>query len=116
LANFTDIAKEAGLTMMNVLAARPKEIHHETTGTGVAIFDYDNDGGRTSLSVNGTKLEGFPTGKGPTITCYRTTVMGRSATVTDKAGLAHTGWGQGVCVATTITMAGRSLRHLLREK
>ena len=37
----------------------------ETTGTGVAIFDYDNDGWPDIFLVNGTTLEGFPAGKLP---------------------------------------------------
>src|SRR5258708_22531962 len=66
LANFTDIAKDAGLTMMNVFGGETtKKYIIETTGTGVAIFDYDNDGWPDIFIVNGTKLEGFPTGKSP---------------------------------------------------
>jgi len=99
LANFTDIAKEAGLTMMNVFGGETtKKYIIETTGTGVAIFDYDNDGWPDIFIVNGTKLEGFPTGKGPTNHLYRNNHDGTFSDVTDKAGLAHTGWGQGVCV------------------
>ncbi len=99
LANFTDIAKEAGLTMMNVFGGETtKKYIIETTGTGVAIFDYDNDGWPDIFIVNGTKLEGFPAGKGPTNHLYRNNHDGTFSDVTDKAGLAHTGWGQGVCV------------------
>src|SRR5580693_2327679 len=45
LAYFTDIAKQAGLTMINTFGGiTTKKYIIETTGTGVAIFDYDNDG------------------------------------------------------------------------
>ena len=45
IANFTDIAEKAGLTIPNVFGGRnTKKYIIETTGTGVAIFDYDNDG------------------------------------------------------------------------
>ena len=99
LASFTDLAKEAGLTMMNVFGGETtKKYIIETTGTGVAIFDYDNDGWPDIFIVNGTKLEGFPAGKGPTNHLYRNNHDGTFSDVTDKAGLAHTGWGQGVCV------------------
>jgi enediyne biosynthesis protein E4 len=56
---FRDIAVEAGLTAPNVSGseARKKYII-ETTGTGVAIFDYDNDGLPDIFLVNGTTLEG----------------------------------------------------------
>src|SRR6202140_3103694 len=99
LAYFTDKAKEAGLTMMNVFGGEnTKKYIIETTGTGVAIFDYDNDGWPDIFIVNGTKLEGFPAGKAPTNHLYRNNHDGTFSDGTEKAGLAHTGWGQGVCV------------------
>src|SRR6266852_2713135 len=99
LAYFTDIAKEAGLTMMNVFGGEyTKKYIIETTGTGVAIFDYDNDGWPEIFIVNGTKLDGFPADKAPTNHLYRNNHDGTFTDVTDKAGLARTGWGQGVCV------------------
>jgi len=42
------------------------------TGTGVAIFDYDNDGWPDIFLVNGTTLEGFPKGKAPRTICIAT--------------------------------------------
>jgi enediyne biosynthesis protein E4 len=99
LAYFTDVAKQAGLTMMNVFGGvDSKKYIIETTGTGVAIFDYDNDGWPDIFIVNGTKLEGFPAGKAPTNHLYRNNHDGTFTDVTEKAGLAHSGWGQGVCV------------------
>ena len=99
LAYFVDFAKEAGLTMMNVFGGvDTKKYIIETTGTGVAIFDYDNDGWPDIFIVNGTKLEGFAAGKAPTNHLYHNNHDGTFTDVTEKAGLAHTGWGQGVCV------------------
>jgi len=99
LAYFTDTAKEAGLTMMNVFGGvNTKKYIIETTGTGVAIFDYDNDGWPDIFIVNGTQLEGFTAGKAPTNHLYRNNHDGTFTDVTERAGLAHTGWGQGVCV------------------
>jgi hypothetical protein len=99
VAWFTDEAAKAGLTMMNVFGGiDTKKYIIETTGTGVAIFDYDNDGWPDIFVVNGTTLEGFPTGKQPTNHLYRNNHDGTFTDVTAKAGLAANGWGQGVCV------------------
>jgi hypothetical protein len=99
IANFTDIAEKAGLTIENTFGGvNTKKYIIETTGTGVAIFDYDNDGWPDIFMVNGTKLEGFPSGKGPSNHLYRNNHDGTFSDVTEKAGLSATGWGQGVCV------------------
>jgi enediyne biosynthesis protein E4 len=99
LAYFTDVAKTAGLTMMNVFGGTDtKKYIIETTGTGVAIFDYDNDGWPDIFIVNGTTLEGFAGRKAPTNHLYRNNHDGTFTDVTERAGLTHTGWGQGVCV------------------
>ena len=64
IANFTDVAEKAGLTMATVFGGKDsKKYIIETTGTGVAILDYDNDGWPDIFLVNGTTLEGFPSGK-----------------------------------------------------
>jgi hypothetical protein len=100
IANFTDVAEKAGLTMSNVFGGKDtKKYIIETTGTGVAIFDYDNDGWPDIFLVNGTTLEGFPAGKtAPSNHLYRNNHDGTFSDVTTKAGLDATGWGQGVCV------------------
>jgi enediyne biosynthesis protein E4 len=98
-ANFSDIAERAGLTFTNVFGGlQTKKYIIETTGTGVAIFDYDNDGWPDIFFVNGTTLEGFPNSKGPTNHLYRNNHDGTFTDVTAQAGLTATGWGQGVCV------------------
>ena len=98
IAYFTDIAEKAGLTMTTVFGGKDtKKYIIETTGTGVAIFDYDNDGWPDIFLVNGTTLEGVPAGSAPTNHLYRNNHDGTFTDVTAKAGLTATGWGQGVC-------------------
>ncbi|GAC1674808.1 MAG: hypothetical protein PVS2B2_09240 [Candidatus Acidiferrum sp.] len=99
VAHFTDIAQKAGLTAPVIFGGEnTKKYIIETTGTGVAIFDYDNDGWPDIFVVNGTTLEGLPADKAPTSHLYRNNHDGTFSDVTEKAGLTHTGWGQGVCV------------------
>jgi len=99
IAYFTDVAQKAGLTAPIVFGGKDtKKYIIETTGTGVAIFDYDNDGWPDIFIVNGTTLEGVPAGQGPTNHLYHNNQDGTFTDVTVKAGLAATGWGQGACV------------------
>src|SRR5689334_17311143 len=45
IATFVDIAEKAGLTTPNIFGGvDTKKYIIETTGNGVALFDYDNDG------------------------------------------------------------------------
>src|SRR5882757_2998588 len=99
IAYFTDVAQRAGLTAPIVFGGKDtKKYIIETTGTGAAIFDYDNDGWPDIFLVNGTTLDGFPAGQAPTNHLYHNNHDGTFTDVTVKAGLNATGWGQGVCV------------------
>jgi hypothetical protein len=48
--------------------------------------------------VNGWRLEGFPKGQEPISHLFKNNRDGTFTDVTQKAGLVHSGWGQGVCV------------------
>ena len=99
VVHFTDVAQKAGLTAPVIFGGEnTKKYIIETTGTGVAIFDYDNDGWPDIFVVNGTTLEASATGKGPASHLYHNNHDGTFTDVTAKSGLTHTGWGQGVCV------------------
>jgi enediyne biosynthesis protein E4 len=96
VVNFVDIALQAGLTTVDVSGAeKNKQYIVETTGSGVAIVDYDNDGLPDILFVNGNRFQ--QAGPAPTLALYHNLGGLKFEDVTKKAGLDHTGWGQGVC-------------------
>jgi len=96
--SFREVAREAGLDAVTVFGG--KDVNRyllETTGCGAAFLDYDGDGWLDVFLVNGTTLEGFPKGQEPINHLYRNRGDGTFEDVTRKAGLAQSGWGQGVC-------------------
>jgi hypothetical protein len=99
LPNYVDVARQAGLTSKTVLAGHEsKDFLLSTTGGGIALLDYDNDGWLDIFIVNSWGLRGFPKGEEPTNHLYRNNRDGTLTDVTAKAGLVRSGWGQGVCV------------------
>ena len=96
---FIDVAKEAGLNAVTIFGGEHKNKYLlETTGCGAAFYDYDNDGWLDIFLVNGTRIEGFPAGQEPFNHLFRNNRDGTFTDVTLKAGLKHSGWGQGVCI------------------
>jgi len=96
--NFIDIAENSGLTAKTEDGGdQTKRYIIETTGSGVAAFDFDNDGWPDIFVVNGSRLEGFLKGQEPTSHLYRNNHDGTFSDVTQKAGVGLIGWGQGVC-------------------
>jgi hypothetical protein len=98
-ATFIDVARTAGLNAKTIYGGEHKNKYLlETTGCGVAFYDYDNDGWLDIFLVNGWRLEGFPAGQEPTSHLFKNNRDGTFTDVTAKAGLIHHGWGQAVCV------------------
>jgi enediyne biosynthesis protein E4 len=96
---YADVAKEAGLLVKTIVVGHEnKDFLLSTTGGGIALFDYDNDGWLDLFVVNGWGLKDFPKGQEPTNHLYKNNRNGTFTDVTEKAGLVRHGWGQGVCV------------------
>src|SRR5256885_1992524 len=97
---FVDVAREAGLTVPNVWGgADHKKYIIEAKGSGLAFFDYDNDGWLDIYLTNGTRFNtDWSAGKAPTSHLYKNNRDGTFTDVTERSGLARTGWQTGVCV------------------
>ncbi|HXI42573.1 MAG TPA: VCBS repeat-containing protein, partial [Bryobacteraceae bacterium] len=96
---FTDVAHKAGIDVPMVNGgAGTKKYAFESTGSGVALIDYDRDGYPDIFLVNGSRLEDFAPGSAPTNHLFHNNRDGTFTNVTARAGVASSGWGQGVCV------------------
>ena len=97
LARFTDVAKQAGLTQPVIYGAvENKSYIIEVVGCGVAFIDFDNDGWLDLFVLNGTRLEGDPSGT--TNRLYKNNRDGTFTDVTAKSGLVRAGWASAVTV------------------
>ena len=89
VADFRNIALSAGLAhSFPNGGVTAKQFIVETTGSGVALLDYDNDGLLDIFVVSG---------KGGSNRLYHNDGNDRFTDVTKKMGLTSDGWGQGVC-------------------
>jgi hypothetical protein len=95
---FTNIARSAGLDMETVFGDRDRNTYLvETTGTGVAMIDYDGDGWIDLFFVKGSSFDRAAKPL-PTNHLYRNKGNRTFEDVTAATGLADGGWGQGACV------------------
>jgi hypothetical protein len=97
---FVDVAQQAGLNVPNVWGGIDhKRSIIESKGSGLAFFDYDNDGWLDIYLTNGNRLDAvWPPGQAPISHLYKNNRDGTFTDVTEKSGLGITGWQTGVCV------------------
>ncbi len=96
---FLDVARQSGLNAKTIYGGEHKNRYLlETTGCGVAFYDYDQDDWLDIFLVNGTRLEGFPKGQQPVSRLFKNNRDGTFTDVTLKSGMTRSGWGQGCCV------------------
>src|SRR5882757_6063083 len=106
LAKYIDVTSALNINFEYVASHTSRKYLIETMGSGVALFDYDNDGRLDIFVVNGAPLSD-PTPKG-TIPkkvgpkdwnrLFRQKKDGTFEDVTEKAGLHGVGYGMGVAV------------------
>ena len=103
---FVDTTSALGIRFQYLASHTSKKYLPETMGSGVALFDYDNDGKLDIFLVNGAPLSD-PTPKGtiPQKTgpqywnrLFHQKPDGTFEDVTEKAGLQGVGYGMGVAV------------------
>jgi hypothetical protein len=97
---FIDVVKQSGLDVTTIYGGVGSNKYLlETTGCGLAFYDYDNDGCLDLFLVNGWRLEGFAKGREPHCHLFKNNRDGTFTDVTIGSGLEHkTGWGQACCV------------------
>lgn len=101
---FIDITQASGVRFLHRASPTPKKYLLETMGSGVALFDYDNDGRLDLYLVNGARIsDPTPPGTMPKKDAaqywnrlYHQRPDGTFEDVTEKAGVAGAGYGMGV--------------------
>ncbi len=97
--NFIDVATQSGLNKKTIYGDEHKNrFLLETTGCGVAFYDFDQDDWLDIFMVNGTRLDGFPKGDEPISRLFKNNRDGTFTDITAKTGMTRSGWGQGCCV------------------
>jgi enediyne biosynthesis protein E4 len=97
---FKDVAEKAGLTTWHQTMGTPEKNYIlETTGSGVALLDYDNDGWLDIYMVNGSTFDAL-NGKTepPHAALFHNNHDGTFTNVAEKAGVTNDRWGFGVAI------------------
>ena len=97
LVTFTDIAKKAGITFRYTFGDNSYKNIIESSGSGITVFDFNNDGLMDIYLMNGTYLEGIsdPSGKkfrNSHNELYKNNGNGTFTEVSQAAGVAGHEW------------------------
>jgi enediyne biosynthesis protein E4 len=103
---FVDVTEKLGVRFKQQASKTSKKYLLETMGSGVAVFDYDNDGRLDIFFANGARIDdpmskgSIPQKDGPSYwnRLYHQKLDGTFEDVTEKAGLAGSGYSTGVAV------------------
>ncbi len=101
---FTDVTRQSGINFDHTMGDDEISSILEATGSGCAFLDYDGDGLMDIYAINGKYLEGISDpdsrfkGVRTTSRLFRNKGDGTFEDVTEKAGVAASGYGMGVAV------------------
>ncbi|MBG83818.1 MAG: RNA-binding protein [Phycisphaerae bacterium] len=97
--SFKDITREAGIDFIHESGARGEKMLPETMGSGVAFFDYDNDGDQDLLLINSANWPHSPEASTASpAALYENDGTGAFRDVAASSGLSDTIYGTGVAV------------------
>ena len=96
---FAEVTRAAGLaTFRRRTGDAAKNYIVEAKGGGLALLDYDGDGGLDVYLVNGATFDALRgREEAPPAALFRNNRDGTFTDVTATAGVANRGWGQGAC-------------------
>ena len=94
---FTEVTAEFGIEFRHTNGESGKKYFIEPIGSGVALFDFDNDTDLDLYFVNGSDLPGATSSILPTNRLYRND-GGTFTDITGKASVGDIGYGLGCCV------------------
>lgn len=95
----TEVTADAGIDFVHTHGGSDQGYIVEGMSTGLATFDYDDDGYQDIYFLNGSPLKGTVAENGPTNRLYRNNGDGTFEDVTKAAGVGDAGYGLGVSVA-----------------
>ncbi|HEX3660148.1 MAG TPA: CRTAC1 family protein [Acidobacteriaceae bacterium] len=113
-------ASASGITWVHTAGKSPEKYLPESSGAGCAFLDYDNDGWMDIYLVNSGKCDFYNPSPPLRNALYRNNRDGTFTDVTEKAGVAGGGYGQGVAVGDYnddgfpdlyVTQYGRSILY-----
>ena len=118
---FEEVSTSAsGITWVHTAGKSAEKYLPETTGAGCAFLDYDNDGWMDIYLVNSGRCDFYDPKPPLRNALYRNNRDGTFTDVTEKAGVAAGGYGQGVAIGDYdgdgfpdmyVTQYGRSILY-----
>jgi hypothetical protein len=93
---FSDVTNQTGITFKHTDGSSGKRYIMETVASGLALFDYDNDGDVDIYFLNGEPLKGTKFDVPPKNALYRNEGNWKFTNVTEQARVGDTGYGLGV--------------------